>query len=1045
MPSDYEVLLDLNRCFVAEEKQDGQTTDKVIALVWKDVPNTQAKRAADWERANRISITDLKTEYKVYAGTWRSVGVETTRASSSGANIVHRFAYGYATALTWTEARLFSGRSAKAHDQAVTGTSGTTSDNPGKHYVVRFPNINPFKLNTVLATVSDSYTDPVVNTETLTGAWNVLFATAGKQEDGAGYIDVVLSLDKYTLALYEYYNTINQALVYRLYNVPRDDAQSIIDAWKTTDGRSASADFSDERQTVTLTLRDRGSPKDNTTITWIKSACDSYFQQHLAWGYTKAEIKAWAEGISTNDLATRTLSIQDRGDGLFNGVMEERKWVNASPTEPGFTITVPIGQKITRQQDYGWNYKSSEITAAAIKERYDESANDVGKRVDFRVTRDENCMFDYEAVITSQSAAIDGDIDTEGAKGTGIRVLSRSVKGATTAEITTIEGELDLEGGKRKRVEVDIDMREDELADIKARVTEVRATEGSKVIGDRTVYFGKNADAVLADDLEGVVLMGASAGPGDDGSIDYSITVKPLMTLEKTITDGNTDVEIGINLDTVPDAPSKDVLRSAEASEGDNGKWNFRMVSEALQSLEQTVTDGHTDVNVGINATSVPTAGTKDVLRSASAAQGDAGKWNYQIASEDLQSDTDYKESTTIKGKRYVQTGINQDDSTTPTGAVLVSASFSPGDAGKWNYQLVSEDIDETTGTVTDSGNGVSEDVSAGINSDRLPTIASDRLTQDRVSIQPTEHGKYNWQRRTTTVQESSKDLNMGSAGEMVVEHTGYNKNPAAVSFTSPTAKGKSLRLNFVAYDDAGNMHYRVSESTQTKQEATVSGGTLGVATKTTIARGDTGTLPTETPSQGVSYDISVQVDETGAATWRKIKETTTPLDTGEIQLARLKPGWTEGGYTETGRVFKYNKELPAYGDYGRFEELVIHDDGTYSGRLVTIVYDEEEFFEGFVANAAQYYQHDVHYAWLNTDATHKAYFRLRIDHYVKEAFFMKYSDAQDFCVGGMLNGSGIEVMSIGGKRLWLARKVSPPQANTVEPWTRISAEVEIV
>jgi len=79
---------------------------------------------------------------------------------------------------------------------------------------------------------------------------------------------------------------------------------------------------------------------------------------------------------------------------------------------PQFTITLPIGTNITRQIDYGYNYNSTEMAAAALQNVYNTTVAAVGKTVDFKTTREDDCSFDWIATITMQINDILGDIDT---------------------------------------------------------------------------------------------------------------------------------------------------------------------------------------------------------------------------------------------------------------------------------------------------------------------------------------------------------------------------------------------------------------------------------------------------------------------------------------------------------------------------------------------------------------------------------------------------------------------------------------------------------
>jgi hypothetical protein len=359
-------------------------------------------------------------------GVWRQAFISRVERFDSSRNlemlIVLTLRRGWAKEIDWTEALLVSRKDKDGNDVSVTDVDNTTSFNDASSVVIRFPNINPYKIHACMASLSAAtFDDPKVQDQTLTGTWYKAFVEGGRADDGSGVIQLVLSRQRFTLQLYQNYGTVRQSSIYKLYDVPRSLAQTIVDDWKEgTEGRSADISLNTDSELCVVTLVDRDASKDNLTSAWVKDACDRFVRYHFAWGYTKEELDEWIkvhdgqlnsqavpgdEGADTQPISRR-ISIRERGDGLFNAEIEERKFDNSDPTTPDFTITLPTGTAITRRQDYGWNYKSSEMSAAALKDSYDTTVAEDGRTVQFDVTRQDDCSFDWRAIITE--ATVDG-------------------------------------------------------------------------------------------------------------------------------------------------------------------------------------------------------------------------------------------------------------------------------------------------------------------------------------------------------------------------------------------------------------------------------------------------------------------------------------------------------------------------------------------------------------------------------------------------------------------------------------------------------------
>jgi len=327
----YAGLFAWNKSKYASESVKGLTEDGKLVVFWDEIPVNQLEEAKDWWKTNRLAVADPEVEYKKFDGTWRTVDVSTDRRAN---RVVVTLAFGYYETLAWTNARVARITQSQSNSQGA-GVSGTTSEEPGRTITVRFPNLNPFKLFTMLAAApctDETVTDPVIGTETVTGVWNILVCSPGRnEEDGSGFVDMVLSLDLFTLKAIEDYLGSNRSDVYYVHNVPKPDAQGILNLWGAIKGNSASVSYNADRNTCTLILRDKdmtGVTYANTVTAW---ACDSQEVTDFWFGVNDPDackiVNSTNGAHYTNQTAGWSFrrSVRERGDGSWDVSVESRQ------------------------------------------------------------------------------------------------------------------------------------------------------------------------------------------------------------------------------------------------------------------------------------------------------------------------------------------------------------------------------------------------------------------------------------------------------------------------------------------------------------------------------------------------------------------------------------------------------------------------------------------------------------------------------------------------------------------------------------------------
>ena len=589
---------------------------------------------------------------------------------------------------------------------------------------------------------------------------------------------------------------VSEVTEYR-YNIEESDIQGYVDPYTDKEvGKEKRVSLSRNSEDGTFNfvgvVRSAAGKDDYTMASALYINCDTTIQYAFLWGASKAESDAFIADYATPPTAgvSYEYQINHREDGFLDVTVLIRTAVpHADPTVPDFDIDLPVGTKITKTDARGYNINIEEIDAVTA---YYESKKAVGVTVTFSVTRKNECLFDYIANVVTVDhigqtlslaadadygldiaswsglyASTNGDLpvgavgvvgarervsidlqpnedetfnyrinrtkvgETNDSKaiaiaGTGTGVTIAFGKNATVANVSTAIS--NFTAGARKRQDISITPNDDKTLDYVIKESSVQQVFNSKAYGRNTVYYGHNAD-VLPTVTD--VLRSISVAGNDDGTISYLINSEEFFDLADDVTDPDgagqlTHVQYGINQDAVPD-PMGDKVRSVSVSEGDNGKVNYHIVSQDPFSGTGSVTDGNVTVYYGEDAAVKPVV-TGEVMRSASVSYNEQGKLNYIITTIAEFTDEATISDTSTYNKRHYQHGINVGTVATPTGKRVLSAQVSEGEKGTLNYGIVSEDADEITGTefVAKMGGLVAESITTHSKSPDEPTVAAD-------------------------------------------------------------------------------------------------------------------------------------------------------------------------------------------------------------------------------------------------------------------------------------------------------------------------------
>lgn len=583
-----------------------------------------------------------QADHQPYPGIWRQVSVDVSKQAQGFPGVMQTLRKGYAAALNWDEALLFSHVQAPSNSSSVAGVSETASDNPVIVIVVRFPNLDPTKIRTIQASLAATTVlhNPTIQGEEFTGDWHLIVSSAERAEDGSGRLDIMFGHPQFTVNTYENTNTIAENSVGNLWEVPEALAQAIVTAWDsaTETGRTAHCSYNVSRRTCDITLIGKVAAKQNLTTDWISISCKRQRRWHFAWGYTKAEIytpavvapPAAASGFlydhseaipgtgNAQEGWTRDVQVSaPRGDGLYDAIVVETRFgPNADPATPDFSITLPIGTKITRTLSYGYDLRKSEL--ATVKAAYEAYAAE-GYSLDWQLTRDDDCSFDYRAEATRKTGAIqrtlqagqspaDGDGLTH-----GVRTKSWSVKNATAAELAALEASLIQ--APRKSIDVDVTADDDETSNVKVKEREVQKTEttldipkgatqgiGVKIKAGRNVGIAEIAALATTFASGARKSINVRLDADDAGEITYTVSQAEVQKVEQEVSASASTSGVGVRQKAGKNVDAAEVIAAVALfppsarhhitltlDPQDDNTFNYRITEETVQLVEGEV------------------------------------------------------------------------------------------------------------------------------------------------------------------------------------------------------------------------------------------------------------------------------------------------------------------------------------------------------------------------------------------------------------------------------------------------------------------------
>jgi hypothetical protein len=208
----------------------------------------------------QLWVKDPVVGRETFPGTYRVVTVDVDVQKPGLKGIIQTLRKGFAESPQWTEARIERKIAALSNTVGVAGISGTTSDPVDQVFDVLFPNCSPLAIESIAAALrAGNYSGGItVRGETHSGAWHVLSVSTKIEEDGSATATLRVATPQYTITAYDDYGLDRAMDVHYVMDVPKDQAQGIVNAWKAAHevGASATVSYSRDQKLVDIVLRE---------------------------------------------------------------------------------------------------------------------------------------------------------------------------------------------------------------------------------------------------------------------------------------------------------------------------------------------------------------------------------------------------------------------------------------------------------------------------------------------------------------------------------------------------------------------------------------------------------------------------------------------------------------------------------------------------------------------------------------------------------------------------------------------------------------------
>lgn len=333
----------------------------------------------------QLWVKDPVVGREVFPGIYRSVTVDVDVQKPGLKGIIQTLRKGFATAPQWSEARIEAKVSALSNTQSAGGLSGTTSDPVDQVFDVLFPNCSPLAIESIAASLrTANYSSGItVRGEPYAGSWHVISVSTKLEDDGSASATLRIATPQYTISAYDDYGLDRAMDVHYVMDVPKDQAQGIVTAWKAANpvGASASISYSRDQKLVDIVLRKTAAVEDSFAVGLVSADCRYLETETIYLNVADAAaypILAPANGGGISYVRNVTRNI----NGTWDISIKAR---TSRYRDTGFMTVEETGaQKTTQRQQLGLTNQSPEAvvpTAGAVISQRVEIRDDCSKDV----------------------------------------------------------------------------------------------------------------------------------------------------------------------------------------------------------------------------------------------------------------------------------------------------------------------------------------------------------------------------------------------------------------------------------------------------------------------------------------------------------------------------------------------------------------------------------------------------------------------------------------------------------------------------------------
>lgn len=333
----------------------------------------------------QLWVKDPVVGRETFPGIYRVVTVDVDVQKPGLKGIIQTLRKGFAEAPQWTEARIERKIAALSNTVGVAGISGTTSDPVDQVFEILFPNCSPLAIESIASALrTGNYASGItVRGETHSGAWHVLSVSTKIEEDGSATATLRLATPQYTITAYDDYGLDRAMDVHYVMDVPKDQAQGIVSAWKAANavGASATVSYSRDQKLVDVILRKTAAVEDEFDAGL--SAADCRYTESETIYLNVAEADAYPIIAPTNGGGiSKTRNVTRNINGTWDIAIKTR---TARYRDSGaITVEESAEQKTTQRQQLGLTTQVPEAvvpTDGAVVSQRVEIRDDCSKDV----------------------------------------------------------------------------------------------------------------------------------------------------------------------------------------------------------------------------------------------------------------------------------------------------------------------------------------------------------------------------------------------------------------------------------------------------------------------------------------------------------------------------------------------------------------------------------------------------------------------------------------------------------------------------------------